>query len=80
MDAFGDDDDAFLGFGVDGFDVGDEGVHIECDLRKVDEVGAVALIGRERSDGGEPTGVAAHALDDGDHTGIVDAERHGRFP
>ena len=73
MDALGDRDHAVALFLVDALDVGKEFIHIEVTLGQVDEVGARTVFGSERGGGSQPAGVAAHDLDDADHTGVVHA-------
>ena len=73
VDALGDRDHAVALFLVDALDVSKEFIHIEVTLGQVDEVGARAVFGGERGGGGQPAGVAAHDLDDADHTGVVHA-------
>ena len=73
MDAFGNGYDAVAVFVVDAGGIGQEFVHIENDLGQIDEVGSGAHFGGERGGGGEPSGVTAHNLDDGDHAGVVHA-------
>ena len=58
-------------FGVDVLHFLKEGGHIEVDLRQIHQVGAVAGQGSQGGGAGEPAGVAAHALDDGDHALVV---------
>jgi len=72
VDALGHGDDAVVLLLVAGGDVGDELVQIKVDLGQVDEIDAVLFFVRERGGGGQPAGVAAHALDDRDHAGVVD--------
>ena len=71
VDALGDRHQAVLLLGVDPLHVGDELIHVEVHLGQVDQVGAVALLVGQSGRGGEPAGVAAHALDDGDHAGVI---------
>ena len=71
VDALGHDDQALLVLLIDRLDLLGEGIEIEVDLGQVDQVGALAAVIGERGGGGQPAGVAAHALDDGDHAGVV---------
>ena len=71
VDALGDDHQALLLGGVDLLDLRGELVQIEVDLGQVDQVGALAAGVGQRGGGGQPAGVTAHALDDGDHAGVV---------
>ena len=72
VDALGYGDHAAAGLLVDALDVGKERVHVEISLGQVDEVGTRAVLRRERGGGGQPTGVAAHDLDNADHARVVD--------
>ena len=77
--ALGDGDDAVLLFLVALGNVGDELVHVEVDLGQVDEVAAGLCLVGERGSGGQPARVTAHALDDGDHAGVIDVRVAGDF-
>ena len=79
VNAFGDGNQAVLLFGVDALHIGNELVHVKVDLGDVDQVGAVALGVSQSGCGGQPAGVTAHALDDGDHAGVVDLAVAGDF-
>ena len=72
MDALGYGDHTAAGLLVDALDVGKERVHVEISLGQVDEVGTRAVLRRERGGGSQPTGVAAHDLDNADHARVVD--------
>ena len=48
-----------------------EGVQVEVALGQVDQVGAIAGVIGQRGGGGQPAGVTAHALDDGDLTLVI---------
>ena len=71
VDALGHGDDAVLLAGVALGHVLQEGIHVEVHLGQVDEVGAVAAEAGQSGGCGEPAGMAAHALDDGDHAGVI---------
>src|SRR5699024_6431542 len=72
VDALGDGDHAVLVLFIAGSDVSQELVHVEVHLGDIDEVGAFAgKVGELRSSG-EPAGVATHALNNGDHAGVID--------
>ena len=77
--ALGDSDDAVLLLLIALGDVGDELVHVEVDLGQVDEVAAGLFFVGQRGSGGQPARVTAHALDDGDHAGVVDVRVAGDF-
>ena len=79
VDALGDRNHAVSLFLVDALDVGKEFIHIEVTLGQVDEVGARAVFGGERGGGGQPAGMTAHALDDGDLTDVIHARVAGNF-
>ena len=79
MHALGDGDDAVLLFLVALGNVGDKLVHVEVDLGQIDEVAAGLCLVGERSSGGQPACVTAHALDDGDHAGVIDVRVAGDF-
>ena len=51
----------------------------EIDLGQVDEVAAGLCLVGERGSGGQPACVTAHALDDGDHAGVIDVRVAGDF-
>ena len=66
------DDDAGL-FRLHAGDLFHKAVHVERDLGQADHVHALAVLGAGQGGGrGQPAGVAAHDLDDGDIVGAVD--------
>ena len=71
MNALGHGDHAAAGLLINALDVGKEGIHVEISLGQVDEVGTRAVLRRERGGGSQPTGVAAHDLDNADHARVV---------
>src|SRR5699024_6916564 len=73
LDAFGHgNDDAGL-FGLHPLHLLHKVVHVEGDLRQADHVHTFAVLGFGQGGGsGQPAGVAAHALHDGDILGAVD--------
>ena len=79
VDALGDGDDAVLLLFIALGNVGDKLVHVEVDLRQIDEVAAGLCLVGKRGGGGQPARVAAHALDDGDHAGVIDVRVAGDF-
>ena len=79
VDALGDSDDAVAVLLVARGDVSDELVHVEVNFRQIDEVDARLLRVGERGGGGQPAGMTAHALNDGDLADVVDAGIAGHF-
>ena len=71
VDALGHSHDAAALLGVDALHIVDEVLHVEVDLRQIDQVGACAVQSGQRRSGGQPTGVTAHDLHDHDHAGII---------
>ena len=71
MNALGHGDHAAAGLLINALDVGKEGIHVEISLGQVDEVGTRAVLRRKRGGSGQPTGVAAHDLDNADHARVV---------
>ena len=71
VDALGNGNQAVLLLAVDPLHIGNKRIHIEVHLGQVDQIRAVALDARQSGSGGQPAGVTAHALHDGDHAGVV---------
>ena len=71
VDALGHDDEALLVLCVDFLDLLGERVEVEVQLGQIDQIRAVAAVVGQSGRGGQPAGVTAHALDDGDHAGVV---------
>ena len=71
VDALGHGHHALAGLIIDGLHVGEELVHVEVGLGQIHQVGAAAGEGGQGGGTGQPAGVAAHDLDNGDHAGVV---------
>ena len=73
VNAFGNRDEALAGLVIDAFDVGEELIHVKVDLGQIDQIGTVTVQIAQAGRGGEPAGVPAHALHDGDLADVIDA-------
>ena len=71
VDALGHGYHALAGLIVDGLHIGEEPVHVKIGLGQIDQVGTAAGEGGQGGGAGQPAGVAAHNLDDGDHAGVI---------